>query len=80
MAIATLALWAANYLVSQTFPIINENAWLVEQFRHGFPFWVYAFFCLVTILFVIRFVPETKGKSLEEIERMWLERETTIKL
>jgi MFS transporter, SP family, xylose:H+ symportor len=71
MAIATLALWAANYIVSQTFPVINENPWLVRTFQHAFPFWLYAFFCLVTIVFVIVYVPETKGKTLEEIEKLW---------
>ena len=77
MAVATLILWGANYLVSQTFPMINENPWLVENFHHAAPFWVYAIFCLVTIVFVVMFVPETKGKSLEEIEQMWRARRTT---
>ncbi len=71
MAIATLALWAANYIVSQTFPVINEHPWLVSTFQHAFPFWLYAFFCLVTIVFVLLYVPETKGKTLEEIEKLW---------
>jgi SP family xylose:H+ symportor-like MFS transporter len=71
MAIATLALWAANYLVSQTFPVINEHPWLVSTFQHAFPFWLYALFCLVTIVFVVLYVPETKGKTLEEIEKLW---------
>lgn len=71
MSIATLTLWAANYLVSQTFPMMNENPWLVEKFNHGFPFAVYALFCVLTIVFVKIFVPETKGKSLEEIEMSW---------
>lgn len=71
MSIATLTLWAANYLVSQTFPMMNENPWLVEKFNHGFPFAVYAGFCIATIVFVTMFVPETKGKSLEEIETSW---------
>lgn len=72
MAIATVCLWIANYIVSQTFPMMDENPWLVEKFNHGFPFWVYAGFCVVLVLLVWRFVPETKGKSLEEIERYWL--------
>ncbi len=71
MAVATLLLWTANYLVSQTFPIINEDAQLVAAFHHAFPFWMYAAFCVVMLLFVQRVVPETKGKSLEEIERFW---------
>ncbi len=40
-------------------------------FHHGFPFWLYAAFCVVLLVFVWRFVPETKGKTLEEIERHW---------
>jgi MFS transporter, SP family, xylose:H+ symportor len=71
MGIATLLLWSANFLVSQTFPIINEHPWLVNTFHHAFPFWLYAIFCAVTIAVVALLVPETKGKSLEEIERLW---------
>ena len=71
MAIATLLLWGANYVVSQTFPIINEHPWLVAAFHHAFPFLLYACFCLITILFVWLAVPETRGKSLEEIEKLW---------
>jgi sugar porter (SP) family MFS transporter len=74
MAVATLLLWAANYLISQTFPMINEDPWLVATFHHAFPFWLYAVFCVVMALFVHRVVPETKGKSLEEIERFWHKR------
>lgn len=71
MAIATICLWIANYGVSQTFPMMDKNAWLVAQFHHGFPFWIYAVFCVVLAVLVWRFVPETKGKSLEDIERFW---------
>lgn len=71
MAIATFCLWSANFVVSQTFPMMDESPWLVERFNHGFPFWVYGLLCIVSVVFVWRFVPETKGKSLEEIERMW---------
>lgn len=71
MAIATLMLWGANYVVSQTFPMFNENPALVATFHHAFPFWLYAAFCVVTVLFVWRVVPETKGQSLEEIEQLW---------
>jgi sugar porter (SP) family MFS transporter len=74
MGIATLLLWTANYVISQTFPIINEDPWLVATFHHAFPFWLYAAFCVIMVLFVRRVVPETKGKSLEEIERFWSKR------
>ena len=74
MSIATIALWIACYIVSQTFPMLDKNDVLVEKFNHGFSFWIYALFCLITILFVWRFVPETKGKTLEEIECIWLKK------
>ncbi len=72
MSIATICLWAANWIVSQTFPMLDENEWLVENFHHGFSFWLYGSLCFVLILFVWKVVPETKGKSLEEIERFWM--------
>ena len=72
MAIATVCLWVANYLVSQTFPMMEENNWLLEKFHHAFPFWLYGIFCVVLVTFVWRFVPETKGKTLEEIEKHWM--------
>jgi SP family xylose:H+ symportor-like MFS transporter len=71
MAIATMCLWTANYIVSQTFPMMDENKFLVDKFNHGFPFFVYAVFCLVTVVLVWRWVPETKGRSLEQIEEHW---------
>jgi len=67
----------ANYIVSQTFPMMDENPWLVEHFHHAFPFWVYTAACVGMLAFIWRFVPETKGKTLEEIEKHWLERETS---
>ena len=68
---ATFCLWLSNSIVSYTFVMMDENQWLVEKFNHGFPFFIYGVLCVVTILFVWRFVPETKGKSLEDIEKMW---------
>jgi len=73
MAIATISLWVANYIVSQTFPMMNENPWLVRTFHRAFPFWLYGALCLVLLLFVHAFVPETKGKTLEDIERHWMQ-------
>lgn len=72
MGIATVCLWMANSLVSQTFPMMDENPWLVRHFNHAFPFWIYGLMCLVQVLFVWRWMPETKGKTLEEIESEWL--------
>jgi sugar porter (SP) family MFS transporter len=72
MAISTLFLWLANLVVSQTFPMMDENEWLIDKFNHGFPFFVYAAFCVVLALFMIFVVPETKGKTLEQIEAVWV--------
>jgi SP family xylose:H+ symportor-like MFS transporter len=71
MSVATFCLWVANFIVSQTFPMMDEHPWLVGTFHHAFPFWLYAVFCGVSIIVVLWFVPETKGQSLEAIEKMW---------
>ncbi len=72
MAIATVCLWFANYMISQTFPIMDENEWLIAKFHHALPFWIYGAFCAVLLVFVWAFVPETKCKTLEEIEKHWM--------
>jgi len=74
LAIATACLWIANYIVSQTFPMMDKNEYLVGIFNHGFPFFLYAGFCVLTILVVWMWVPETKGRSLEDIEDHWIRR------
>jgi len=76
MGIATICLWVANYIISQTFPMMDENPWLLEKFHRAFPFWLYGVFCAVLLVFVARFVPETKGKTLEEIEKHWMGHKT----
>jgi SP family xylose:H+ symportor-like MFS transporter len=68
ISLATIFLWTANWMVSQTFPMLNESPVLVEKFHHGFTFWIYGIMCIVLLLVVHRLVPETKGRSLEEIE------------
>ena len=72
MSISTLFLWLSCWAVSQSFPMMDKNEYLIEKFNHGFPFFVYGAFCIVTFIFVWLVVPETKGKSLEEIENMWV--------
>ena len=75
MGIATICLWLANSVVALTFPMMDESEFLVRVFHHGFPFFIYGSMCIVLIVFMWRFVPETKGRSLEEIEKMWLGRQ-----
>jgi SP family xylose:H+ symportor-like MFS transporter len=72
MAIATVCLWMANYAVTQTFVMMDESPRLVASFHHALPYWLYAAFCAAGVVFVWLWVPETKGKTLEEIEQSWL--------
>jgi len=66
MSVATVCLWLACFAVTQFFPAMLETL-------KGAVFFVYAGICVIAFLFVARFVPETKGKSLEEIERQWFQ-------
>jgi sugar porter (SP) family MFS transporter len=72
LGLATFFLWTADYAVTQTFPMMDaKSSWFVEHFHHAFPFYAYAMFCVVLLMVVWRLIPETKGRSLEEIERSW---------
>lgn len=71
LSVATFALWTSNFFVSQTFPMMDEQPWLASKFNHGFPFYVYALFCVVLVWLVWKKIPETKGRSLEDIEKAW---------
>jgi sugar porter (SP) family MFS transporter len=65
MAVSTAANWGANFLVSLTFPI------LTTRLGSSHTFFIYAALGVVTLIFVIARVPETKGKTLEEISALW---------
>lgn len=72
MSIAVAAQWAANYFVSLSFPIIVESPANSGGFwNQSLPYFIFAFFILVLIFFTKKYIPETKGKSLEEIEAFW---------
>lgn len=71
MAIAVAAQWIANYLVSLTFPMMDDNSFLTEKFNHGFAYWLYGVMSLIALFFVMKLVPETKEKTLEEMENLW---------
>jgi MFS transporter, SP family, xylose:H+ symportor len=75
MAISTGVLWIANFVVSQTFPMLDESPTLIAHFGHGFPFFLYSGFCVAEIWFVWRSLPETKNRSLEEISSWWSSKE-----
>jgi SP family arabinose:H+ symporter-like MFS transporter len=62
MSVANLCLWTANSFLLLTFPLIQA------KFGVAAPFGVYATICVIIVIFVWKYIPETKGKSLEEIE------------
>ena len=72
MAVAVAIQWLANLLVSWTFPMMNKNSDLVVMFNNGFPYWVYGIMAILSGLFIWKFVPETKEKTLEEMENIWV--------
>jgi len=71
MAIAVAVQWMMNYAASSTFPLLDRSAWSVKIFNHSLPFLLFGIMALLSLVFVWKFVPETKGKSLEEMERLW---------
>ena len=71
MSLATATVWISNLIISWSFPVLDDNSWLVDRFHHGFPYWIYAVICFFAVFFVWRMVPETKGKTLEQIEKLW---------
>ncbi|WP_299671487.1 D-xylose transporter XylE [uncultured Polaribacter sp.] len=71
LAVAVAAQWISNYVVSLTFPMMNDNSYLTGLFNHGFAYWVYGVMSVLAMLFILKYVPETKGKTLEEMEGLW---------
>lgn len=71
LSIAVAAQWIANWIVSLTFPMLNDNVWLTNTFNHGFSYWIYGIMSILSAIFMWKFVPETKGRTLESIEELW---------
>jgi sugar porter (SP) family MFS transporter len=72
MSLATLTVWATDFLVTMTFLT------LVEKLRPRRAFWLYAVACLAAVLFSLWMVPETKGRTLEEIETGWIKKSARV--
>lgn len=70
MSVATFTIWTACYAVTQTFPMLNDN----PAVGPAKTFWVYGALSLLALFFVAVLVPETRGRTLEEIERSWDDR------
>lgn len=64
MSVATFSLWVACYILTLTFPI------LVELFSSAVTFWIYGVICVIGFVVIYKLLPETKGISLEKLEKM----------
>lgn len=63
MSIATFSLWAACFVLTYTFPLLNHIL------KASGTFWLYGGICILGFFFILKKLPETKGKSLEDIEK-----------
>ena len=72
MSIATTALWLVGYLGNQLFPIMQKHL------GSDGTFWLFSAGALLTVLLVGWLVPETKGRSLEEITKLWTEEKSVM--
>ncbi len=63
MAVAVAALWLACFILTYTFPILKD------KLGPAGTFWLYAAICALGLLFIWKKLPETKGRTLEQIEK-----------
>ena len=76
VAIAVAFQWIFNFIVSSTFvPMFNMHLSEGDDFGHWFTYGLYGIICIVAAIFVWRLVPETKGKTLEDMTRLWKSKE-----
>ena len=74
VAIAVAFQWVFNFIVSATFvPMFNMHITKGDDFGHWFTYGLYGTLCIVAALFVWKIVPETKGKTLEDMTKLWKE-------
>ncbi|KAA6316235.1 D-xylose-proton symporter, partial [termite gut metagenome] len=71
MSVAVAVQWITNYLVASTFPLLDKNERLLNTFNHGFSFGLFGIMAALSCVFAWKFIPETKGKTLEQMEQIW---------
>ena len=71
MAIVIGSQCLVSALVTNVFPILSKSEFNTLNFNGALPYFLFALVCIIAILFVWRLVPETKGKTLEEMEQLW---------
>ena len=74
MAISIMVMWIADTIVGQLTPI------LLKEVGTAWTFWLFALFCVIAFFTVYKLLPETKGKSLEQIENDWKEKNKVIQV
>lgn len=72
MPLAVAVSWLANFAVSASFKVLDGSSALNQVFHHGFAYLLYGVMAVLSGIFVWRFVPETKGRRLEQIEQLWV--------
>jgi SP family xylose:H+ symportor-like MFS transporter len=71
MSIAIGAQCLTSALVTNVFPILHKSHFNSFNFNGALAYFLFASVCIIAILFIWRLVPETKGKTLEEMEQLW---------
>ena len=72
VAIAVAFQWIFNFIVSSTIlPMYNMSLGSMENFGHAFSYSLYGVICILAAVFVWKLVPETKGKTLEDMTKLW---------
>ncbi len=72
MSIAVAVQWGCNYIVSQSFPmVVASDVNAGSTWNGSLPYFIFIAFILVIIWFTMKYIPETKGQSLEQIEKVW---------
>ena len=75
VAIAVAFQWIFNFIVSSTFvPMFNMHLTEGDDFGHWFTYGLYGVICIIAAVFVWKLVPETKGKTLEDMTNLWRKR------
>ena len=65
MSLASVTIWASDWLITLTFLTLLDHLGARKSF------WLYGVACIAAYIFCSRFIPETKGRTLEEIEAGW---------
>ncbi|MFP5080962.1 sugar porter family MFS transporter [Pedobacter sp. JCM 36344] len=68
MGLSIMVMWVADTIMGQLTPVLLREAGSAATF------WVFGFFCFIAFITVYKLLPETKGKSLEEIEKFWVDK------